>query len=232
MDRSPADLAHRLSIVSNRSPHELLDRHCAGARLFANRYSLIAQLRVPAGPVVTEVGVGLGDFSAFLIEQLRPARFHAIDIFRMHEIDDFWGVPRAQVFGERTHEQFYRDRFAALGDRMVILEGDSLLGLGRLADGSQDLIYIDANHAYESVREEAALAARKLKPDGVIVFNDYITYDPFLGIPYGVVRAVNEMVVAGGWHVVGFALNHAMFCDIAIRRRPLGRVDRLLRRLV
>jgi hypothetical protein len=102
----------------------------------------------------------------------------------------------------------------------VILEGDSARNMERLGDRSQDLIYIDANHDYEPVRRETELAVRKIKDDGIIVFNDYIMYDHWARIPYGVVQAVNELLVGGEWYVAGFALNHSMFCDIAVARRP------------
>lgn len=218
--------AARLSLIRTSPPQVLQPEHCEGAQLFSSRYEMIARLEWPRAPVVTEVGVGVGDFSAFLLEQLQPRLFNAIDIFRMHEIDDFWGVPRQQIMGNRTHAAFFRHRFAPLGDRMRIYEGDSRICMERLDDRSQDLIYIDANHDLEPVRAEAAIAARKLKDDGVVIFNDYIAYDHFMRIPYGVVQAVNELVLTGHWRVVGFALHHSMFCDIALRRRPSGRADR------
>ena len=55
---------------------------------------------------------------------------------------------------------------------------------------------------------------------GLLVFNDYIMVDHHYGTPYGVVRAVNELVTASDWKVVGFALQQQMFCDIALCRAP------------
>lgn len=44
-------------------------------------------------------------------------------------------------------------------------------------------------------------------------------YDHFhFRCPYGVVQAVNELIVAEDWRVVGYALNPHLYCDIAIRR--------------
>jgi len=37
-----------------------------------------------------------------------------------------------------------------------------------------DLIYIDGNHQKEHVLEDAVLAFRKLKPTGILIFDDYI----------------------------------------------------------
>lgn len=215
--------AARLALIRTTPPQVLQPQHCEGARLFSSRYEMMARVELPRAPVVTEVGVGVGDFSAFLLEQLQPRLFNAIDIFRMHEIDDFWGVPRRQIMGDRTHAEFFRHRFATLGDRMRIYEGDSRVCMELLEDGSQDLIYIDANHDLEPVRAEAEIATRKIKNEGVVIFNDYIVYDHLIRIPYGVVQAVNELVLTGQWRIVGFALHHSMFCDIAIRRAPTQR---------
>jgi hypothetical protein len=50
------------------------------------------------------------------------------------------------------------------------------------------------------------------------VFNDYTMCDHLVGEAYGVVPAVNELVVQENWEAVGFALHMHMFCDIAVRR--------------
>ena len=92
----------------------------------------------------------------------------------------------------------------------------------RLEDGAFDLVYVDAGHEYDEVRRDGAVAARKLTPGGVLIFNDYIMVDHHYGTPYGVVRAVNELVTASDWKVVGFALQQQMFCDIALCRRPVA----------
>jgi hypothetical protein len=224
----PTKLANQLRLIPGASPIDLRSEHCAGARLFANRYDMIAALNLPRNPVITEVGVAVGDFTAFLIEFLKPSEFNAFDIFRMHEIESFWGVPRQTIIGNLTHIEFYRHRFVNYEDIMNIYEGDSAHTLPLLTDKSQDLIYIDANHDLDPVRIEAEIASKKIKTDGVIVFNDYIMYDHWAGINYGVVQAVNELLIKYDWRIVGFSLHSSMFCDIAIRRRSSGYFSRLL----
>ena len=121
------------------------------------------------------------------------------------------------MFNDKTHHDFYRDRFASLGDRMIMLRGLSTDTAPNLPDSLLDLIYLDANHEYENVSRDAAISANKIKPDGVLVFNDYILYDSYMRVEYGVVQVVNELVDSGAWRVAGFALEHGMFCDIAIK---------------
>lgn len=75
------------------------------------------------------------------------------------------------------------------------------------------MLYIDADHSYEGVKSDIALAEKKIKPDGLLVFNDYSMLKN-----YGVVHAVNEFIVRSDWKVIGFSLNVGMFSDIALRR--------------
>lgn len=59
-----------------------------------------------------------------------------------------------------------------------------------------DLAFIDGSHDYESVKADAANAARCLRPGGVIAFHDYSDRDP------GVVKLVDELL-AGGAELLG-----------------------------
>ncbi|SFN07108.1 class I SAM-dependent methyltransferase [Variovorax sp. OV329] len=194
----------------------LQPHHIDNARLYADRQDMIPHLGIERGGTIAEIGVAHGDFSEFLMHQLMPEKFYAVDLFHMHEFPQHWGIPTEQLLKGMTHEQFYRHRFQA---RNILVEaGWSHEALPRLPDDAFDFIYVDAGHDYEAVRKDAEVANRKLKANGVIVFNDYTCYDHLANVPYGVVDAVNEMVCAGGWKVIGFALQDSMFCDIALRR--------------
>ena len=192
-------------------------RHLLDPRLFADRLAMVSALALPAGPVVVEVGVAHGDFSEFLVRTLAPSRFVALDFFNLHEREFVWEYRTAELFGGKTHGDYYAGRLAALGAAAELRAGDIRDGL---EDGAFDLVYVDAGHEYDEVKRDAGVAARKLTPAGVLIFNDYIMVDHHYGTPYGVVRAVNELVTASDWRVVGFALQQQMFCDVALCRRP------------
>lgn len=197
---------------------ELAAKHMSGASLYADRRDLLASLASARGGIIAEVGVATGDFSDFMLTALVPTQFVAFDNFRMHETPVVWGVPSRILLAGMTHLEFYRRRFGAYRDQMTIEVGASHAGLARYRDEYFDLIYIDADHAYEGVKGDAEIGKTKLKPGGFLVFNDYVLVDHVSGQRYGVIQAVNELVVAEDWHVVGFALQHHMFCDIAIRK--------------
>lgn len=188
-----------------------------GATLYADRFQMVRELGISHGGHIAEIGVAQGDFSDFLIRELDPSHFYALDVFDMEKEPIHWGVPQEVIFHGKTHYDFYRDRFASLGDRITALKGSSTDTAPQLPDESLDLIYIDANHEYGAVSQEAVISARKIKPDGILIFNDYTLYDPFIRLQYGVVQAVNEMLDTNQWRIVGFALDKSMFCDIAIK---------------
>lgn len=51
--------------------------------------------------------------------------------------------------------------------------GYSHLEVPKLEDNTFDIIYIDGNHLPEYVLEDAVLCFRKLKPEGIMIFDDY-----------------------------------------------------------
>jgi len=179
----------------------LLQEHVDGAVLYAHRTRALESL--PRGGVVAEIGVALGDFSQAMLTYLAPCRFDAFDLFI--------GLShRAQ------YERRFADEIAA--GKLHVHEGDSSLEMEKQPDSTYDVIYIDGDHSYEGVMRDANTSARKLKSDGILIFNDYIIFDYIHGVPYGVVPVVHEFCVNRGWKVVYFTLCEHLFNDIALRR--------------
>lgn len=194
----------------------LTQDHVRGAALFADRETAIDM--IPRGGRVAEIGVALGGYSEVILRKLQPSRFDAFDLFRLHEEDRFWGKTSAEWFSGRTHREHYEHRFRAAIEAGIMHthEGDSSLLLAGMPDASYDMIYIDGDHSYQGALRDAEVAARKLVPGGFLIFNDYIMADHVTGVPYGVVPVVNEFCANRGWTVAYFALQHQLFCDIAL----------------
>ena len=190
----------------------------ARARVLPGRLSVLPLL--PKRGVVVEVGVALGDFSEHLIRECDASQFIAIGNFQLHTLPLFWGHPRSHWFGELTHGEHYRQRFDAMirAGRVSVIEQDSAVALEGLADGSVDILYLDADHRYEWVARELSVIKRKMRPDGTLILNDYVLYDS-TG-PYGVVPAANEFMIAENWEMIYFALEPSMYCDVVLRKLP------------
>jgi Methyltransferase domain len=189
------------------------------ARLFADRKSLLKHFapELRSGSVA-EVGVMYGDFSDLILVTIEPEVFVAIDRFDLHRAT-ISGKSSSEQFQGMTHREFYERRFSARGKQVQCEEGDSSECLSRYSDSTFAMIYIDAAHDYQSVKKDANLAKQKIKPEGILIFNDYIKYSHYDDSYYGVIPVVNDLVVNQGFEVLGFALQSEMYCDVAIRRK-------------
>ena len=94
-----------------------------------------------------------------------------------------------------TQLEHYRRKFADRGSQVVIEVGMSQQNLAKYPDKSFDLIYIDGDHSYASVKQDTNISKTNLTDNGIIIFNYYIMYDYVNGMTYGVVRSVNELVI-------------------------------------
>ncbi|MES2712250.1 MAG: class I SAM-dependent methyltransferase [Pseudomonadota bacterium] len=195
--RLPARLRHALRLGAHLAvrgqasppiPPELLE----DCRVVASREHLIA--RLPEGGKVLEVGTDTGDFARHILAINAPAVLHIIDLDLSRLAPDVAADTRV-----RLHEGLSHERIA------------------EFPDAHFDWIYIDADHSYAGVARDAAAAAPKLRPGGVMVFNDFAHADPFLGA-YGVHRAAVEFALSNRWPLIFMAYEGAGLYDLALRR--------------
>lgn len=205
-----------------KTDHPALDQHhIRNARLYANRHYLIESLRPEIGHgKVAELGVAVGDFSKVMLHYLSPSQFVGFDIFTMHHSAGHWGMTIEELLKGMTHRKYFEYNLRDYAEVLVVEEGDSVENLTRYPDNYFDLIYVDARHDYEGVRADTEVSRRKVRPGGILIFNDYLMWAHGGGDhqPYGIVPVVNSLVVNEGYDVVAFALQQQMFCDIAIRK--------------
>jgi hypothetical protein len=196
---------------------QLLPEHVKNARVMPSRHHVLDEL--PKGLIWGEVGVAFGDYSEAVLSRAEPRIFHAIDLFDLEKHEIIFGMKSAEVFGDKTHEGYFRDRFSAqIASGLVKIDkGLSVDVLNRYGDSYFDVLYIDASHDYENVKKDLDVAKRKVKRGGYIIMNDYVMSNPFDGQLYGVVQATNELCVDEGWEMLFLALHPYMFCDAVIR---------------
>jgi predicted O-methyltransferase YrrM len=166
-------------------------RHCV---VVPERTALLEQL--PKGGVVAEVGTLHGEFAREILRVVEPDELHLID----HEIH-----PDVR-------------ELATQSARLRVHHADSVEALTAFPDEYFDWIYIDAQHGYDGVKRDIDVARRKIRRDGLLVFNDYIIWSYAEMQPYGVVPAVNELCVQVGWEIAYLALPAHMYGDVAVRR--------------
>jgi len=203
---------------SNHGIPEIPQEYLNGCKLVTNRYELIKKIAVK-NKIVTEIGVAFGDFSQYLINVLKPKKFIAIDTFDLHDIESVWGISTKDKFEGLTHIEWYKKRFEKYikKNQFEIKRGFSWEAILDFPDNYFDIVYLDAEHTYESVKNDLSAIKSKIKRKGILILNDYTLYDPYLKVPYGVIKAANEFIIHHKCKVIFFAFERNMFCDMAIR---------------
>jgi len=157
--------------------------------------------RLPRRSVCAEIGVYEGDFSAQILEHVRPRQLHLIDPWR-YEGDARYGqawyggrVGASQARMDALHagvlSRFAREIAAGI---VVVHRAPSVAAAEGFADDSVDWVYIDGNHLYEFVKADLETYHRKVKKGGFIAGDDYGAEGWWEG---GVTKAVDEFRRAG-----------------------------------
>ncbi len=172
-------------------PQELL----SGCVMLANRAALLDH--VPKGGVICELGTQRGAFAREILARAEPAELHLVDVSFAACDPSVMADPRVSA-----HEML----------TTAFLPG--------CADARFDMIYVDADHTHAAVKADIAAAKQKVKPGGLLAFNDFARIvRPGLG-QFGVHQAVCEFMVEEGWPMAFFCMNGEALYDVALRRPP------------
>lgn len=163
-----------------------------GARVFADREAMMAAM-VPPGGVGAEVGVQNGHFSRFLLDRLSPAELHLFDLAIDPIRPDVRNDPRV-----RLHP------------------GDSSANLAAQTGTRFDWIYIDGDHSEAGATRDANAARARIRPGGLVVFNDYTPWSIAEAMAYGVIPVANR-TVNDGFAFVAVALSPWGYFDVMLR---------------
>ena len=165
-------------------------------RVFSDRIEMISSLN--KGLVWAEIGTYEGKFARELSKICQPCELNLFDI-------DFSLVKEKKYICESDTIHFH--------------QGQSSESMSTFTDGYFDCIYIDADHSMIGVARDVDVAIRKIKNDGLIIFNDYILFSHLELKPYGTVPVVNSLCTDSDWEMVGFALHPKMYCDVMLRKK-------------
>ena len=90
--------------------------------------------------------------------------------------------------------------------------------LAQLPDRSVDYAYVDADHSYDSVRRDCAALKQKMKPGGILQFNDYTCFNQRGLVPCGVPRAVHEFMIENDYEMLYLCLQLRGYHDVVVRK--------------
>jgi len=178
---------------------ELPAAKLAGCEVLPNRFALLD--KVAKGGVMAEIGVDRGDFSLEILNRCKAEKLHLFDI-------DMTRLQNPAILAE----------LSAPDGRINTHAGDSSASITRLPDAYFDMIYIDGDHEYDGVMRDIMASVPKLKPEGVLVFNDYCVWSAVGMFHCGVARAVHEFCLTNPWKFRYLALQTMMYNDVMLVR--------------
>ena len=128
-----------------------------------------------------EIGVLYGDTSAYLLKELPTLTLLSVDPYIAYE-----GYVEGRSQNQLSeYERVTREKLAQFGERSIIIKKFSLEASKEVPDGSLDFVFVDANHEYQSVKEDMAAWYPKVRKQGLFAGHDYKSFG-------GVTQAVNE----------------------------------------
>jgi len=179
------DLATRRALRDSQPRVLLEDRHTRECRVLPSREHLMDQM--PKGADAAEVGVAHGDFTRIILERAQPRHLHLIDL---------WEGDRFES-GLEVVQHAFADPIAV--GTVTLLRKRSVPALDTFPDASLDWLYLDSDHSFDTTRQELEIAARVLRPGGLLAGHDYCAGNVVKPVVYGVVEAVNAFCVARDW---------------------------------
>ena len=140
-----------------------------------------------------EIGVWNGDSITHLCQELKKLnrKFHA------HAVD-LWTslvVPKEHEEAQKLSLTRFIEKIKVneLGTNITLHQVDSTMAAELFKDGYFDLIFIDANHTYKKMKEDALAWRPKLKEGGVIAGHDYT--EPSCGVKQAVDEVFGDRVL-------------------------------------
>jgi predicted O-methyltransferase YrrM len=147
-----------------------------------NAYDFLLD-KIPSVGTFVELGAWLGKSSSYLCDKATGQQIIIIDSFKgtQEYIDSYYNLAKTADIYELFVENMGSRKYKAI-------KATSKAASRKFKDESLDVVFIDLNHSYESVKEDIALWLPKVKKGGYLAGDDYHENWP------GVIQAVNEML--------------------------------------
>jgi hypothetical protein len=150
---------------------------------------------------MAEIGVGDGNFSMFLAKTIPVAEFYGIDPYLKY--DDYTDLPQRarEFYDSQTGLDTLYDMTTYVyegNENMQLIRKTSVEAAADFEDSFFDVVYIDANHNYEYVKQDLEAWWPKIISGGVLCGDDY---EPAGVVDFGVIQAVDEFAEANNLEV-------------------------------
>jgi predicted O-methyltransferase YrrM len=138
---------------------------------------------------IAEIGVLYGDYSLSIRDVFKNSELYLIDLWQTQG-NDFYYSARDGVADQaydKVKIRFENDK------QSFLLKGKSEDMAKKFEDNSFDLVYIDADHSYEGVKNDINTWVKKVKKGGIIAGHDWDP-DPNMAeaSQFGINKALTE----------------------------------------
>ena len=153
--------------------------------------------RLEPGAKMAEIGVLTGALSDLVLRRCEGLRIAMVDNWLPQAKQPASYIAtrdehaRHDLSRARAHRQQAEKVAAHWGGQALIMPMSSARAAGFFAPGSFDLVFLDADHSYEGVRDDIAAWAPLVRSGGWLGGHDYANGDPRFDFS-GVSRAVDE----------------------------------------
>lgn len=155
-----------------------------------NRYELAAYLAGTGPRTGAEIGVHGGRFSEMLCKNNPELQLICVDSW--------------QHISHQEH--IYNEAVTRLAPyNTTLIRQPSMDAVKDVPDESLDFVYIDANHAYEYVKEDITEWTKKVREDGIVAGDDYYVMKSG---NRGVIDAVDEYTISQGYELNVIPASH------------------------
>jgi len=161
--------------------HKLKNERCINTHLTDEEkielHKISTNLR-SKNPIIVEIGSYLGASSCFLGNGLNKfGKLYCIDSWEVH-YEEFQEI---DVYKE------FLNNIKKYKDKITILKGQSSLMINKIEETRIDLLFIDGNHSYDSVKKDWELYSPLLISGSIVIFHD-------TGWAEGVNKIIKEFV--------------------------------------
>ena len=132
-----------------------------------------------------ELGVFKGKFSEPMLKAHPKLTLYAVDTWMVRPPSDRVGF---ETYGGRDFREIrkvFDQCTKRFGNRVVVLQMDTVAAAGQVPDASLDFVFIDAEHTYEAVGADIDAWRGKVKPGGILSGHDY-AHSRFPGVKQAV----------------------------------------------
>ena len=140
-------------------------------RIFENRDDMMKVF--DKNLIIAELGVFEGDFSKKIKEICNPKKLFLVDLFHGN-------FGSGDKDGKNYHYVQLEDEMEKIinyfkdDETIEVIKSSTVEFLTGIEDEYLDMVYIDADHSYNSVLNDLKLSYTKVKKDGYICGHDYV----------------------------------------------------------